>query len=412
MMQWGSPNDPVHHLVELGDYGHKMGRTAVSMAISLVALFAVTSCAGDDQGAGTPSTPSSPSQLATMPSEGMQLLTLGEPRAAHRATLLDDGRVLITGGCTEPGCGGFDAGRASEIFDPTNRQLEPGPSMQVPRASGTATLLLDGRVLLTGGYPGEGQAPTATAEVFDPTTNTFTSAGAMTTPRADHTATLFPDGRVLLCGGYDASGEALRSTEVFDPATGHFSPGPDMTSPRAAPVAVQNGNRTVLIGGTISGRALATTEVYDGRSWSSGPELAVPRVKHAAVALPDRRILVVGGASSIEGRKRFDSTELIDLQTGDVSAGPVMSEGEYKLDGAVVTLPDGRVVIAGGTRVNVFDPRTNRIFVLAQPLGPQRAFLSATAVAPRLILIAGGYDRDIVPTSRAVLISIPPSRGG
>ena len=46
------------------------------------------------------------------------------------------------------------------------------------------------------------------------------------------------------------------------------------------------------------------------------------------------------------------------------------------------------------------------------PLGPQLAFLSATVVAPRLVLIAGGYDRSIVPTSRAVLVSIPQSRGG
>ena len=147
--------------------------------------------------------------------------------------------------------------------------------------------------------------------------------------------------------------------------------------------------------------------MYDGTSWLAGPDLLVARVKHAAVALPDRRILVVGGASSVEGRRRFDSTELIDLQTKDVSAGPSLSQGEYKLDGAVVEIPDGRVVIAGGTRLDIFDPQTDTVSVLAQPMGPGLAFLSATAVAHRLVLIAGGYDRDIIPTSRAVLVTIP-----
>lgn len=401
----------IGRVVTPSDYGRVMGRTKVSAVVCVLSVSLTACTAGDGMTRSSGATGSHPQQ-ARESSVGVMALTLGEPRAVHRATLLDDGRVLITGGCTAPGCGGFDAGRASEFFDLTNDQFDSGPSMRVARASGTATSLNDGRVLLTGGYPGEGEAPTGTAELFDPATDTFISTGSMTTPRADHTATLLPDGRVMLCGGYGAGGAALRSTEVFDPATGLFAAGPEMTSPRAGQAAVEVGGRIVLIGGTISGHALATTEVYDGTSWSPGPELAVARVKHGAVTLPDRRILVVGGASSTEGRKRFDSTELINLHSGHVSAGPRLSHGEYKLDGAVVELPDGRVVIAGGRRVNVFDPQSDTISVLTRPVGPQLAFLSATVVAPRLVLIAGGYDRNIVPTSRAVLVNIPRSRGG
>ncbi len=63
-----------------------------------------------------------------------------------------------------PGCEGFEAGRMTEFFDPQDRRLELGPTMTEPRAGGTATLLEDGRVLLTGGYPGEGRPATSTAE--------------------------------------------------------------------------------------------------------------------------------------------------------------------------------------------------------------------------------------------------------
>jgi hypothetical protein len=50
------------------------------------------------------------------------------------------------------------------------------------------------------------------------------------------------------------------------------------------------------------------------------------------------------------------STEVMELATGRVTPGPDLSEGEYKLDSAITALDDGRVVIAGGQRVNVFDP--------------------------------------------------------
>jgi len=134
---------------------------------------------------------------------------LGQPRAVHRATRLADGTVLITGGCTRPGCEGFDAGRRAELFD-VDAGVLAGPRMSTGRASGTATLLQDGRVLLTGGYPGEGRPPTATAEVFDPARGRFDDVDDLGTARADHSATLMSGGRVLLAGGSDDSRSAGR----------------------------------------------------------------------------------------------------------------------------------------------------------------------------------------------------------
>ena len=117
-----------------------MERRVLLLAIALVV---VAGCFG-------------PSAERTVPGVGVaESLRLAQPRAVHRATRLADGSVLLTGGCTESGCGGFDAGTRSELYNP-DRGFVRGPSMSTPRASGTATLLEDGRVLLTGGYPGEG----------------------------------------------------------------------------------------------------------------------------------------------------------------------------------------------------------------------------------------------------------------
>ena len=91
--------------------------------------------------------------------------------------------------------------------------------MTSPRFLHTATLLTDGRVLVTGGTTLEGSCPVclfktlASAELYDSRTGTFTAAGNMTTPRDAHTATLLPDGRVLIAGG-------AAYAEIYDPSAG------------------------------------------------------------------------------------------------------------------------------------------------------------------------------------------------
>ena len=221
----------------------------------------------------------------------MELL---QPRAVHHATVLADGRVLVTGGCTEPGCEGFDAARASEIFNPTKAVFVPGPTMPTMSASGTATLLGDGRVLLTGGYPGEGMAPTSNAQVFDPGTGRFSAVAPMTTERATHTATLLRNGRVLMSDGYDGQDEPLASTELFDPRTDSFTAGPDLSSPRAAHSPVKVNDFVVLVGGTVGGPALGTTEVLHQGHWGPGPELRTPRSRAAYAPGQARRRSVAG----------------------------------------------------------------------------------------------------------------------
>ena len=113
--------------------------------------------------------------------------SMAEARAGHKATLLGDGRVLVTAGS--------DTGSA-EVYDPSTGMWSSTGSIAEVRAFNTATLLADGRVLVAGGVGEAGLLDSA--EMYDPSTGTWSSTGTMTEARLYHTATLLADGRVLV----------------------------------------------------------------------------------------------------------------------------------------------------------------------------------------------------------------------
>ena len=116
------------------------------------------------------------------------------------ATALEDGRILLTGDCCAED-GVSNLGTAA-IYDPSTRAAQPVSPMNEGRIGHQALLLLDGRLLLTGGYAAaeEGAEVRASAELFDPATNTFTLLAPMSDARHWHTMTLLPSGNVLVVG--------------------------------------------------------------------------------------------------------------------------------------------------------------------------------------------------------------------
>jgi parallel beta-helix repeat protein len=222
--------------------------------------------------------------------------SMSTARAWPRATLLHDGRVLVTGGGNI-----IDSALSSaELFDPASNagagSFTPTGSMGTARTEHTATTLLDGRVLVSGGNTGG--AIVARAEVYDPATGTFSPTGAMGTGRHEHTSTLLPDGRVLITGGRDASDNFLASAELFDPSTGSFSPTGAMGRARVGHASTLLPDGTVLItGGTNSGGRLASAEIFDAATGTFGTAgtLAAARYSQVSTLLPDGKVLVAGG---------------------------------------------------------------------------------------------------------------------
>jgi len=189
--------------------------------------------------------------------------SMSTARGFHTATLLADGRVLVAGGDDAAWSSGpFQA--SAELYDPRSGTFSPTGSMGVGRVDHTATLLSNGRVLVTGGT--QDGTDLASAELYDPTTGTFTRTGSMTTGRFYHTATLLPDGRVLVAGGEEdyTHQHYLASAEIYDPKTSTFVATGSMAEARSWDKAgLLADGRVLVTGGDGALAPLATAEIFD-----------------------------------------------------------------------------------------------------------------------------------------------------
>ncbi len=262
---------------------------------------------------------------------------------SHTATKLQDGRVLLAGGqssWSEPG---------AELYDPSTGTWTEAGRMGGVRFDHTATLLKDGRVLVTGGGDSEyGGGALATAELYEPATGTWVPAGNMAVARRYHTATLLRDGRVLVTGGGGMGAELLASAELYDPTTGTWTSVGHMGVGRRYHSAVLLPSGQVLVvGGAGSEPVLsATAELYEPSTgtWSPTGDMGTPRRYHSATVLPSGEVLVAGGYHEYTGIQY--TAELYEPAMGTWRPTSGMNVDRYQHTATL--LGDGRVLVTGG----------------------------------------------------------------
>ena len=322
-------------------------------------------------------------------------------RFSHTATLLLNGKVLIAGGMERNGVW-LDS---AELYDPAKGRFSLIGKMSTRRAGATATLLPNGKVLIAGGNDGSGKS-LASAEIYDPETNTFSPTGNLGFPRGHATATLLKTGKVLIAGGSAAGDDdQLASAEIYDPLTGQFLPTGSMHSPRSCFTAVRLKDGKVLVAGGLSGgqypfhKVEATAEVYDplaGR-FTRTDEMSVPRFKQGAALLPDGRVMIAGGSNENGRQNKYSSTEIFDPQMNAFQPGPRMKFPRFKLLSGITTLNDGRVLIAGGAELpEIYDPARGVFVSLDDEPLDGFLFSTATLLSDGRVLMVDGYGQHPV----------------
>lgn len=338
--------------------------------------------------------------LADGPYQLQELPAMNSARAVHAAVKLNAGDVLLLGGCTRSNCEGVT--NSVERYQPGQRSFVEMPAMHEARASASAVKMADGSILISGGW--NGKKALNSAERFDPATQSWQRVGNMHEARTSHQMIALNDGSIYVFGGGHGKLPFLRTVEKFHPPSQSFEL--VMHLPMNFYLATRLPDQRILLTGgqTKEGQLHRRAGIFDPKTERVEliGELQVARIKHAAVPMNNKRVLIVGGSDLKGFHGRYNSSEILDLDTGHFAAGPLMQFGRHKIDPSALLLPDGNVLIAGGAEhPEWFDASANRFHSLDADLQASLSFTCSTLLSDNTVLITGGYDARIQPTAKA-----------
>jgi len=337
------------------------------------------------------------------------------PRAFFPVLPMADHRWMIAGG----GSGGLlsqVAQKTTEVYDPLTDAFSAGPTMNFDHSLHTATKLANGRWLLACGVDRLND-PQTSCEVYDPQANTFTAVAPTTDPRMGHTATLLANGKVLVTGGMsdlnapnsplDPIYSTLKTTEIYDPAANTWAKGPDLTIPRVGHAAMVLPDGRILIAGGISwytflGIKLPTvakeTEIFNPNvnppTITSGPSMGTAHSVFSTIEIATGKFLVAGGISGISLTNLGTPTAAAEIYTANSGSGTWSSAGSMaKARGihSAFDLGGGKFLHVGGADGQIFSPNALASTEVYDAVTP------GWSAGPSLTMSRSGYGWFLTP---------------
>lgn len=273
-------------------------------------------------------------------------------------------------------------------------------SMMRARQYHTATVLLPGRVLLTGGRTG-GNTVWEFAEIYDANSNSFSpTALPMARQRVFHTATSLGYSTVLIAGGQDSTGAVHDTAEIYDSISDTFT----LVAP-LMPHSLSHHTATLLLSWDIGpwkvllvgdGFAFLFDPLFETFTTISSPTSV--RSQHTATWLGRSRsnVLIAGGRDA--SGMNLNTAELYRAANNNFT--PISNMTDSRAEHTATRLKNGKVLIAGGIdnngivldRAELFDPATNTFTPTSGRMTRPRYRHTATLLASGHVLIAAGED--------------------
>lgn len=280
------------------------------------------------------------------------------PNVAIHSHLLPDGNVLFWGRRDHPDQS-LDVHECTpHVWNPTTGALSQTP--QPTLADGTKlnlfcsghTLLRDGRLLVVGGHLADSEGLNQSC-VYDPVDNIWTASTVMNDGRWYPTAVTLPDGSVIvLSGSFLQNGQKPNNLlpQVWrDGSWTTLSPFPDGGTFELYPrVHVASDGQVILSGPLAKTWSL---NVAGGGQWTTNSRRDNARRDYCpSVTYDVDKIVYIGGGNDPGTHVPTANTELLDLTQNPPrwQATRPMNFPRRQHNGTI--LPDGTVLVTGGTR--------------------------------------------------------------
>jgi galactose oxidase len=346
--------------------------------------------------AGTASVISSPVSLSPLPSEA----TTGEwgpvvewDIVPLHMNLLPNGKILAWGKRNAvPVASSADTMGLPRIWDPATGPPSGLPEIAVDSMLFCAghSILPDGRILVAGGHIQDDHG-IAVTEIFSQD-GVRQPGPSMAHARWYPTLTTLPDGRILAMGGRDENNDLVTTPEIFDGVQWvELTGAGTLNIPYYPRNFVAPDGRIFYAGERITSRWF---NVNGAGSWTDGPNHIWPfnRDYGTAVMYEPGKILYAGGGGHTGWGQSPDAdatvptatAEIIDLNQGSPAwqnTSP-MSVPRRHLNSTI--LPDGQVLITGGTRgggfVNIVPGNETKAAEIWNPATGEWTTLASNAV--------------------------------
>ncbi len=343
------------------------------------------------------------------------------PNVAIHASLLPDGKVLFWGRREEPGGSMNEHFCTPHVWDPATGSATPTP--QPKRADDTTVNLFcaghaylpDGRLLVAGGHIADGDGIDY-AGTYDHSTNTWAPLPDMNAGRWYPTATTLVDGRVLVISGSAAAHGTIEVNAVSQISDGgDDSPWQETVDfiglPLYPRMHVAPDGRVLMAGSNAMTYLLDT---HGGGTWTPLAARAGGSREYASSAMfAPGKVIYVGGGNDAGTDLPSAATEVIDLTEPTPTWRPAAPMHFRRRQHNATVLPDGTVLVTGGTAgpgfndvspgkpvhtAELWDPETDRWTTLNAEDVDRCYHATAVLLPDATVLSAGSGEFMVGPT--------------